>query len=529
MQPFLARIRQFLGRLSMGQQIGLALVALGTVALLFGTAYWTNQPEYTLLFGNLEAGDANSVVETLREEGTPYELRARGSAIYVPRNSVHELRLRFASEGMVSGEQVGYELFDEGTLGMTDFMQKLNMKRALEGELSRTISSVDQVESARVHLVMPERNPFRGEEVEASASVILALTHGSMQQAQIRGITELVAGAVEGLNPAQVTVLDTDGTMLSNPDAGSEDLMLTSTQLDMQRSVENHLTESGQSMLEQVVGTDNALVRVAAELDFDRTVTESNTVDPESATVISEERMQEGAQGGGENQNATSSVRNFEVSRSRQRSEESVGDVSRLTVSVILNHKRGEGAEEGAPVYVPRTAEELKEAEALVKNAVGFDSERGDRFTIQQARFDTQREDRTTQLLRERRQDERTQLYLRYGLLALALLATIWMVRSLARRLTSGVAGGAFQLQQASAGGTPELSTSDPAEVSASESDEEEEMVLVDDIYTSKLSAEAKARLKAKSDMFEEIKNQAEHSPGETAELIRSWIVNDGA
>jgi len=530
MQPFFERIRLFLGRLSLGQQMGLAIVAVGTVALLVGTAYWSNQPEYALLFGNLEPGNANSVVETLREEGTPYELRDNGTAIYVPSASVHELRLRFASEGMVSEGQIGYELFDDGTLGMTDFMQKLNSKRALEGELARTISNIEQVAQARVHLVKPERNPFRSERTEPSASVILNVERGALSQPQIQGIAELVAGAVEGLNPAQVTVLDTNGTLLSDPNAGNEDIMLTSTQIDMQRTVEKHLEENGQSMLEQVLGPDNALVRVAAELDFDRTVTESNTVDPESATVISEERMREDD----ENANANSTVRNFEVSRSRQRSEESVGDVSRLTVSVILNYKRQDDAEGDEPEYVPRTAEELAEVESLVKNAVGFNPDRGDRFTIQQARFDTDATDRATQAFEEQQANERMRMYLRYGLMALALGGAIWMVRSLAQRLTGTADEDAPQLQTGSS--APQLDGATAAEVGSGDpsealepGEEEEELVLVDDIYTSKLSDEAKARIEARSEMFEEIQNQAKERPEETAELIRSWLVSDTA
>jgi flagellar M-ring protein FliF len=306
--------------------------------------------------------------------------------------------------------------------------------------------------------------------------------------------------------------------------------MLTSTQIDMQRTVEKHLEENGQSMLEQVLGPDNALVRVAAELDFDRTVTESNTVDPESATVISEERMREDD----ENANANSTVRNFEVSRSRQRSEESVGDVSRLTVSVILNYKRQDDAEGDEPEYVPRTAEELAEVESLVKNAVGFNPDRGDQFTIQQARFDTDATDRATQAFEEQQANERMRMYLRYGLMALALGGAIWMVRSIAQRLTGTADEDAPQLQTGSS--APQLDGATTAEVGAGDpsealepGEEEEELVLVDDIYTSKLSDEAKARIEARSEMFEEIQNQAKERPEETAELIRSWLVSDTA
>jgi flagellar M-ring protein FliF len=523
MQPFIARIQQFLSRLSLGQKAGLAAVALGTGALLVGTAYWSNQPEYTLLFGNLEPGSANRVVESLREENTPYELRDQGTAIYVPRASVHELRLRFASEGVVSEGQIGYELFDEGTLGMTDFMQKLNSKRALEGELAHTISNIDRVDRARVHLVKPERNPFRSERNEPSASVVLDVGRGALSQPHIQGITELVAGAVEGMGPEHVTILGPDGALLSDPNAGNENVMLTSTQLDMQKTVETRLSESGQSMLEQVLGPGNALVRVSAELDFDRTVTERNTVDPESRTVISEERMREDD----DVAEANSTVRNYEISRSQQRSEESVGDVSRLTVSVILNYKKEEG--DGETEYVPRSEDELGKIESLVKNAVGFKPERGDRFAIQQARFSPSRNGVSPAALSE--PEDQLRMYLRYGLMALALGAAVWMVRSIAQRLTTPVPPDAPQLQTGTAPSQLEgTAASDRGTEERSgelESGEEEELVLVDDIYTSKLSDEAKARIEARSDMFEEVQQQAQEHPEETAELIRSWLVND--
>ena len=297
MQAFLSRIYQLSEGLTTGQQLGLGGIVVGTVALLVATAYWSSRPDYALLFGDLEPSDANRVVQTLREDGTPYELKDQGTAVYVPQASVHELRLRFSAQGMVQNGQTGYELFDQGTLGMTDFMQKLNSKRALEGELAQTISQMGQVQSARVHLVKPDRDPFQeGDGEQASASVVLGLEGSALSQSQVQGVTQLVSGAVEELGPGRVTVLDGNGNMLSDPKAGDDNIQLTSTQLDMQRSVEEELVERGQSMLKRVLGSGNAVVRVSAELDFDRTVTTRNEIDPESATVISEERTRQNSE-----------------------------------------------------------------------------------------------------------------------------------------------------------------------------------------------------------------------------------------
>jgi len=526
MQSFFARVRQFLGRLSAGQQIGLAVVALGTLGLLLGTMYWSSQPEYALLFGDLNPEDANRVVSTLREEGTPYDLRNSGSAVYVPRSSVHELRLRFSSEGVVKNGQTGYELFDESTLGMTNFMQKLNSKRALEGELARTISSMRQVERARVHLVKPDRDPFQDEETKASASVVLGLQGGSMSSSQVQGVTELVAGAVEELGPNKVTVLDSDGRMLSEPNAGDEDIQLTSTQLDMQRSVEEQLAEQGQSMLEKVVGPGNAVVRVSAELDFDRTVTEKDLVDPESATVVSEERMQEE---GEETGSSNSVVRNFEVSRTQKRSEESVGDVSRLTVSVVVDHKKTGEGEEG-PTYEPRTDAEMAEIESLVKNAVGFDADRGDEFSIQQNRLAPEAT-QGTQVVQEPGGQGSSRPYLRYGLILAVVGLGLWLARSLGRRLTEAVPEEPAQLEAKQAESTEDdtgtqLEEGGTPEALKGESDAIDDLI-DDDVYTSKLSDEAKAKIEARSEMFEEIQDQAKEHPEQTAEMIRSWLVKD--
>ena len=292
MNGFLDNLRTFLKDLTLGQKASLLGVIAGAIALMVVVGIWVNRPDYALLFGNLSSTDAGKIVESLQNDRIKYQLRDSGTAVYVPRQEVFELRLRFAGEGIVSDGPVGYELFDSGTLGMTDFMQKLNLKRALEGELARTISSIRQVDIARVHLVIPERSPFRETQSQASASVVLKLMGNSrLSQDQIEGISALVAGAVEGMDTGQVTVLDTRGNMLSNPAQYDGDRLETSNQLRHQRAIEQHLTEKGQSMLDQILGPGNALVRVAATLDFSRSYAERDVIDPESATVVSEERL----------------------------------------------------------------------------------------------------------------------------------------------------------------------------------------------------------------------------------------------
>ena len=530
MNPFATNVQQFLRRLSLGQKLAIAMVVIGGAGVFTALAYWAGQPDYALLFGNLDAGDASKVVEALQSDGTKYEIKDGGSAIYVPREDVYELRLRFAGEGLVSEGPVGYELFDRGTLGMTDFMQKLNLKRALEGELARTITNIRQVEVTRVHLVMPERSAFRETQAQPTASVVLKLSGGRLTPEQIAGITQLVAGAVENLSPADVTVLDTRGNLLSNPNAGDENALITSTQLQYQSAVEENLTKKGQSMLDQIVGPGNAIVRVSATIDFSRTISEQSLIDPESATVIAEEKMDQTA---GE-ENANSSIRNYELSRTTQRSESGTGQISYLTVSVILNQQRtptatteGEGVGE-TPVEPAGYQEgDLTEIEALVKNAVGFQPERGDRFAIHQTSFDTSVDEQIATEIRNQQQNQQLQIYLRYGLMALALLAALFLLRSATRKMgsvdTSPIFVGSGMQSGALGNGAPQRG----GKVNQLASHGDEEDVAVDDFYTSRLSPEAKARLKAKHLMFEEIKKEVNEKPESAAELLRGWMADD--
>lgn len=427
----LATARQSLEQLPPQRRVLLGAVVVGVVAVLLVAGRWAAQPDYALLFGNLAPQDAGRVVEQLESQGVTYDLRDGGASIYVPNDEVYGLRLSLATSGVVSDGPAGYELFDGGTLGMTDFMQRLNVKRALEGELARTVSSIRQVERARVHLVLPERSPFRDQQTAATASVVLAV-RGQLGSDQVAGIAALVAGAVEGMDPTQVTVLDEAGRMLTGPDAGS-DSGLSTAQVRMRREVEEHLANAGQSMLDRMLGPGRAVVRVAADLDLSRTSTETNAVDPESQTMISEEQQQETGQGVG----ASSTVRNFELTRETTRAEREAGTIRTLTVSVLLDEAAPPAldrpAEETAPT--PFTDEQIRQIESLVKNAVGFDDERGDRFAVQQIRFSTP--DAEEGLLANTDALSLASLAFRYLVVLLALFLAYRLLRKLADGLTA--------------------------------------------------------------------------------------------
>lgn len=538
MNAYFAHLRAFFGRLSTRQRVTLGAVVLGGIVLLGSVAYWASRPDYALLFGGLDAPDAARVVEQLQSQGTTYDLREAGTAVFVPREDVYELRLRFAAEGLVSDGQTGYELFDGGTLGMTDFMQKVSYKRALEGELARTITNVRGIDGARVHLVLPERNPFRDRQVQPSASVVLHLASGGRPgREQVAAITALVGGAVEGLRPSDVTVVDDQGDLLSDPAQAETDGALSSSQLRYQRAIEEHLAEQGQSMLDRVLGPGRALVRISANLDFSRTVTETQRIDPESATVISEERMDEQGQAGG----AASTVRNYEMTREREQREQGAGEIRRLTVSVILDHRPApaapdgeEGEEETVLEPIPFTDQELTEVETLVKNAVGYSEERGDRITVQQTRFDTSDDDAFAAEWDAQRRDERLRLYLRYGLMALALALGVWLLRAATARVATLAEAPPRPLPEPvampSGDSAPSPGEAEPvmtiaqrrAEAQAAEPD-----IVVEDFYTSRLSPEARARLNAKRHFYEATQTLVAEEPQEAAGLIGSWLAED--
>jgi flagellar M-ring protein FliF len=356
------------------------------------------------------------------ESGVDYQLKDNGKSIYVPQEQVYDLRLRFAAEGVSDNQYQGYELFDQNTLGMTDFMQRINKKRALEGELARTINSIQQVESSRIHIVLPERSPFQQTSVEPSASVILELKSGrSLTQEQIEGIGALIAGSVEGLTPDKVVILDQKGKKISDNTAEDSDFAITNSQMKIRKDTETYLTTKGQSMLDMVLGPGNSILRVSTEHDFDRLVRESDMIDPESRIVISEEkrtttnadRTQEPittfnpfdqlapnqtpqppqtqtVTTQSRDDESSIQVKNYETNRTREQYEKTIGMVTRISASILLDHKEVvEVNEEGQAVTrnEPFTEEEIQEIKDVVIPALGIQETRGDQIQVTQFAF----------------------------------------------------------------------------------------------------------------------------------------------
>ena len=416
-----SQFREVLAEMPTGRKLALmgavAAIVGGFVALLL----WINQPSYQVLYSGLSQKDAAQVVEKLKELKVPFRLEGQGTVIKVPQENVYETRLALAGAGLPRGGGIGFEVFNEVKMGTTEFVQKINYQRALQGELARTIASFPEVDQVRVHIVMPRESLFIENEKQPSAAVVLRLSPGrTLSKRQIKGIVYLVASAVPGLKDNQVTVVDSNGNLLYRKDTDSPDFAagLTASQLEYQQALENSFKAKVQSMLEQVLGRGRAVVRVAADIDFTRTSTEQEIFDPDKVAVRSETRSTEksknqgpaplgspdqrfslaqrnaspglsGAKAGSSSENENETT-NFEISRTRKRTMRAIAGLKRLSVAVMVDgpYKETTTAEgKTTRTFTPRSAEQMRQLTELVRRAVGYDEKRGDKVTVANVPF----------------------------------------------------------------------------------------------------------------------------------------------
>jgi len=413
LKRYLEQSQSYWVALTRAQQLLIGAVGGSLVITLFLGWMWLGRTEYATLFSNLGQEDAAAIVEQLRTAKVPYKID-NGNQILVPSRQVYDLRLKLSAQGLPSGGGVGFEVFDRSSFGITDFTQKLNYQRALQGELARTIGQLKAVQQARIHLVIPQPTLFTERERPATASVVLKLRPGgSLTQQEVRAISHLVASSVEGLAPERVTVVDTNGRVLSlGNDRGVASL--TSTQLETKAAVESDLERRVTTMLEQVLGPGKATVRVAAQLNFDQIERTEERFDPNSV-VRQEQRSSESTQGTtttpvgipGANSNVSvpvlgggttntrsnreSETLNYEISKSVERKVVAPGAIARLSVAVMvdgLNRAVSNGAGAETKEYLPRGAEELEKLRRVVTSAVGFNAARGDEVQLVEMPFD---------------------------------------------------------------------------------------------------------------------------------------------
>ncbi len=431
-----------------------ALVAIG-VSSLVAMSFWVQEPDFQLLYSNLAAEDAAAIVDDLKTQKIPYELGANGTIVRVPSNKVHELRLQLAAKGLPEGGEVGMELFEDSSLGMTEFVQKLNYQRALEGELMRTIKSLDSISQARVHLVIPEENIFLREKPKGKASITLKIKPGrTLSESQVQGIVHLVSGSVKGIAPENVAVVDMKGNILSGDQKSSREAMMTGSNYKHKRNLEMEFENSITNMLESALGKGKVIARVTARLNFDKVERTEEIYDPESQVIRSEQRATEavvgavppggvpgvqallptgqtpgGKAGNAAKRNNEKQTLNYEINKVIRRITKPTGGLTNLSVSVMVD-----GTLDPEANYKPRTPEEMATYLDLVKRAVGYNAQRGDKIKVENVQFD-----KTLQLQEAERlkQAEQLELGLEIGKILLGFIFVFLFYTRLVRPLVT--------------------------------------------------------------------------------------------
>ena len=442
------QLEAFFGRLTLGRKIfiGVAFVAiLGLFGILI---MWKPDTDYVVAYQHLTPEDKNAILAVLNEHKIR-DIKIGDNSVSFPAEKALDYKMLLAQEGLPSsGVGVGWEKFDDKSFGLSDFEQKINKLRALQGELARTINRLDSVESSRVHIVLPEDAVFSDEKPTTTASIFLRLSRGkTLSQKQIQGIIHLVANGVDGLSPQHVTIVDQDGNMLTQPEEhdGGVD-KVTGTQRKYQRQVERELEGKIAEILARLVGHDKVVAKVEADLEFKKIETTISDVDPDRTAVIASQRTDQSMQGSGLNptgvpgaksnlpgeredlqnpamtnsSSSNSENLNYEVKKTLSKIVEPVGQVKKISVSVLVDYKVENDKAE------PRSKEDMQKIESLVKNAIGFEEKRGDTITVQSTKFELDKFEAAEKAILSSRQGQLFQSGI-FGLVTIFIMLFIYM------------------------------------------------------------------------------------------------------
>ena len=448
-QTFFSQLSERFATLSQGQKVAALVLATVTIGSILAMSFWIKTPDLQLLYANLSEQDASAIVDNLKSQKIPYELSNQGKTIRVPANQVHEIRLKMASEGLPEGSEVGLEIFDETSLGMTDFIQKLNFQRALQGELSRTIKTLDAVDHARVHLVIPKQTLFIREKPKGKASVTIKTKAGKfLNERQVQGIVHLIASSVEGITADNVVVVDVKGNLLSGSQETNAGAARSSSNYQHKRRVEQELEKNILAMLEDALGQGMIIARVTAKLDFEKNDQTEEIYDPDSSVIRSQQTASESTVGAtptggvigvqaqlpaGENQGGTGTsgqpskrdknnqVTNYEINKITRVVSKPTGTISKLSVAVMINGVMAEN-DAGEEEYQARTQEEMDKYTQIVQSAVGYNQERGDQIKVENIQFDRSVE---LQRLKELEREKQIDLAFQVGKYILGLIFVI--------------------------------------------------------------------------------------------------------
>lgn len=359
-----------------------------SIVITIGLLFWAFRPQYRILYSDLSLRDSADIVQVLQENGTEYKLEQEGRRIMVPSKALYDTRLKLAEQELPSENGVGWELFDKTNLGVTDFVQKLNYRRGLEGELARTILQLDPIDAVRVHLALPDESLFKENQRETVASVTLRLRGGKkLKSEQVEGITYLVSSAVEGLNPQNVTVVDSKGIILSERTENNPVIRLSASQLEIQRKYENSLVSKGQSLLDKRFGMGRSAIQATVDLDFERIETTREFFDSDNPATRSEEFTSHQSTGADTSlsRNETT-VTNYELGKTLEHRVNPIGQVKRMSIAVMVDGSYetvidpASNKERRDFVAIPQ--EELDGVSDMIKSALGFNTDRGDDITV---------------------------------------------------------------------------------------------------------------------------------------------------
>ncbi|MBD3169320.1 MAG: flagellar M-ring protein FliF [candidate division Zixibacteria bacterium] len=446
-KKYLSSIKKQFDGLSPNNKIFIIIGVAAVIGVGLASMFWAFSSDYKNLYTNLDLVAAGDITTKLDEYKISYKVSQDGTTIQVPEEAVYDARMKLASDGFPNSKHIGFEIFDETNLGMTDFVQKVNFRRALEGELARSIQELESVDEARVHLVIPERRLFAMDQKDPSASIMLKLsTSNSLSKAKIQGMVHLVASSVEGLTDDNITIVDQFSNLLAPNKDENSIVMESAKQIQIQRNVEDYLENKAKSMLDDVLGKDNSIVKVSIELDFDQVQRTIESYDPEMTAIRSQEQIEESnpvASGSTEEnrqtaENAVASAKtvttNYEVSKTIESIIGDIGNIKRMSVAVTVDGTylpagEGEEADEFGMKYIPRTTQEMESLGNIVKHAVGYSSERNDQFKIENLKFDNT--DEQMRLVKEKNLEMRRNLnmYISYGVKLLLAVALIFFGR----------------------------------------------------------------------------------------------------
>jgi len=396
--------------LGAARMAAMAAVTLSLIGFFSFLMIRMTAPQMVPLFTDLSIEDSASIVKDLDRQGVTYQLKNDGAIVLVPKDKVARLRMKLAESGLPKGGGVGYEIFDKSdALGSTTFVQNINHLRALEGELARTISSLDRVQAARVHLVLPDRPLFSRDKTDASASIVLKM-RGTLEPQQVRAIRHLVATAVAGLKPERISIVDESGKLLADG-AGQNDPLEGAGADERKAAYEKRLRDQVEAIVSSVVGPDHARVEITADFDFNRITQTTDKYDPDGRVVRSSQTREEtsstgdnksgpvsvgnelpgagksGSEGASTDQNHKSEeIVNYEISRTTKTEVTEAGRINRISAAVLVDGVYTKNAK-GEVTYQPRSKEEIDRIATLVRSAIGFDAKRGDQVEVVNLRF----------------------------------------------------------------------------------------------------------------------------------------------